>query len=282
MNKVVVVTGATAVGKTDFSFELADKYGGEIVCADSAQIYKYMDIGTAKPSVDDMKRIRHHLFDFVDPRDDYSVSDYKRDAHAVIRELHERGIVPIVVGGTGLYIHSLLYKMDFNAVKPDMDYRKQMLEKNACELCALLERQGIELTSSDRNNKRRLVRMLEILKSGGELNRFDKTEQERTDFDVELFVLERDREFLYERINRRVDKMLEHGLVHEVEGLLEMGVSKDAKSMQAIGYKEVVQFINGDIAEDEMVEMLKRNTRRYAKRQITWFKRYDFANVVKL
>ncbi len=282
MKKIVIIAGATAVGKTDFSFEMAEKLNGEIICADSMQIYQGMDIGTAKPTKQEMAKFKHHLFDFVQPSSEYNVSDYNRSATAVIDELSARGVTPIFVGGTGLYIHSLLYKMDFNSAKPDMQYRQNMLAKPAEELCQLLEIKGITLTSSDRNNKRRLVRMLEILKSGKSLNTFRDTEKERTDYDVDLYILNRDRKQLYDRINHRVDIMLANGLVDEVKALLTSGLTGQEKAMQAIGYKEVVAYLNGDVNYDDMVEMLKKNSRRYAKRQITWFKKYDFANWINL
>ncbi len=282
MNKVIIVGGATAVGKTEFSFELAERHSGEIVCADSAQIYKYMDIGTAKPTVEEMQLYPHHLFDFVDIKRDYTVSDYSTDVRAAIADIHSRGKTPILVGGTGLYIHSVIYDMDFSTSKPDFERRKVLLELPAEELALTLEKQGIELSNSDRYNVRRLVRMIEILESGATLKKFAETTDKKSGYDVELYILERGREELYERINKRVDIMVESGLVKEVSAILDMGLSGDEKALKAIGYKEVIEHLHGDISVDEMIEKIKVNTRHYAKRQITWFKRYDFATRVNL
>ncbi len=274
MKKLIIIAGATAVGKTDFSIEMARKINGEIICGDSMQVYKYMNIGTAKPSNDEMSEIKHHLFDFVSPNVNYTVSDYNKDARKVIDDINSKGKIPIVVGGSGLYIHSLIYNMDFNDVKPNYEFRDKLLVKDSSELCEMLNAKGVELTSSDKNNKRRLVRMIEILEFGGDINKFRKNDEKVKDYEVKLYFLERDRRTLYDRINKRVDIMLENGLVDEVEHLLNMGVDRNAKSMQAIGYKEVVEYVLGEISKDEMVVKLKQNTRRYAKRQNTWFKRY--------
>ncbi len=276
MNKVIIVGGATAVGKTDFSFDLAERYDGEIICADSAQIYKYMDIGTAKPTDEERKRYPHHLFDFVDLTSDYSVSDYSRDVRKAIDEVLSRNKTPILVGGTGLYIHSVLYDMDFNTSKPDLERRKVLLEKPAEDLALMLEDMGVSLSNSDRYNVRRLVRMIEILESGSSLKKFSETREKQSNYDVDLYILERDRKELYDRINKRVDIMVEQGLVSEVLSILDMGLSGEEKSMKAIGYKEVIEHLRGETCLDEMIEKIKVHTRHYAKRQITWFKKYDF------
>lgn len=277
--KVVVICGPTASGKTSLSIELAKKINGEIVSADSMQIYKDMDIGTAKPTNEEMQGIKHYLLDFVSPEDRYSVAQYKQDAKAAIKEIIAKGKKPIIVGGTGLYVDGLIYEIEYNDIKIDEDYRKK-LEKIA-------EEQGLEelyrkalqidpvaMEKISPNDKKRIMRVLEIYKSTGRT----KTEQELesrknpVEYDYRVFAINWDREILYQRINKRVDIMIEHGLIDEVKGILEK-YDKFPTAMQGLGYKEVVDYINGIYTKEEMIEKIKMETRRYAKRQLTWFRK---------
>ncbi len=280
--KIIIVTGPTAVGKTDFVINMANELNTEIVSADSMQIYKKLDIGSAKPTKEEIARAKHHLIDFVEPSETYSVYDYKMDAIKVIEDMHERDMIPIISGGTGLYLHSLIYDMDFegaeNRDKSRNEYDKLSLDK----LRKMLEDRGIELTNDDLNNKRRLTRKLEIYESTGKKTEFKKSEYKEGIFDTEIIVLNRDRQELYDRINLRVDIMMEKGLLDEVKSLMDMGLTKEHQSMKGIGYKELISHLEGEISLDEAIELIKRNSRRYAKRQITWFKRYKNARFIEL
>ena len=277
--KVIVICGPTASGKTALSIELAKKINGEIVSADSMQIYKDMDIGTAKPTKEEMQGIKHYLLDYVSPEERYSVAQYKQDAKTAIKEIIERGKTPIIVGGTGLYVDSLIYEIEYNDIKIDENYRKE-LEKIA-------EEQGLEelykkalkidpvaMEKISTNDKKRIMRVLEIYKSTGKT----KTEQEQesrknpVEYDYRIFAINWDRETLYQRINKRVDIMIEQGLIEEVKSILKK-YDKCPTAMQGLGYKEVVDYINGIYTKEEMIEKIKMETRRYAKRQLTWFRK---------
>ena len=277
--KVVVICGPTASGKTALSIELAKKINGEIVSADSMQIYKDMNIGTAKPTKEEMQGIKHYLLDFVSPDERYSVAQYKQDAKIAIKEIIEKGKIPIIVGGTGLYVDSLIYEIEYNDIKIDENYRKE-LEKT-------IEEQGLEelykkalqidpvaMEKISPNDKKRIMRVLEIYKATGKT----KTEQEiesrknPVEYDYKVFAIDWDREILYQRINKRVDIMIEQGLIEEVKKILEK-YKKFPTAMQGLGYKEVVDYINGALTKEEMIEKIKMETRRYAKRQLTWFRK---------
>ncbi len=277
--KVIVIAGPTASGKTALSIELAKKINGEIVSADSMQIYKYMNIGTAKPTKEEMQDIKHYLLDFVSPEERFSVAQYQELAQEAINTIISKGKVPIVVGGTGLYINSLVYGIKFEQTEVDMKYRALLEERADREGLEVLyeEAKKIDPTAMQKispNDQKRIIRVLEIYKQTGKT----KTEQEEESrkqeipFDYKVFVLEMDREKLYERINRRVDLMLEQGLVAEVEEIYKK-YSHFPTAMQGIGYKEVVSYLENQISEEEMIEKIKQETRRYAKRQITWFKK---------
>ena len=278
-HKVIVICGPTASGKTALSIELAKKINGEIVSADSMQIYKDMDIGTAKPTKQEMGEIKHYLLDFVSPEDRYSVAQYKQDAKKAIREIINKGKTPIIVGGTGLYVDSLIYEIEYNDIKLDEEYRKK-IEKIA-------EEQGLEelykkaveidpeaMKKISQNDKKRIMRVLEIYHSTGKT----KTEQEKesrknpVEYDYRVFAINWDREILYERINKRVDIMVEQGLIEEVKEILNK-YDKFPTAMQGLGYKEVVDYLNGIYTKEEMIEKIKLETRRYAKRQLTWFRK---------
>ena len=277
--KVIVICGPTASGKTALSIELAKKINGEIVSADSMQIYKDMDIGTAKPTKEEMGEIQHYLLDFVSPEERYSVAQYKQDAKKAIKEIINKGKTPIIVGGTGLYVDSLIYEIEYNDIKLDEEYRKK-LEKIA-------EEQGLEelykkaveidpeaMKKISLNDKKRIMRVLEIYHSTGKT----KTEQEKesrknpVEYDYRVFAINWDREILYERINKRVDIMVDQGLIEEVKEILNK-YDTFPTAMQGLGYKEVVDYLNGAYTKEEMIEKIKLETRRYAKRQLTWFRK---------
>lgn len=276
--KVIVIGGPTASGKTKLGIELAKKINGEIVSADSMQIYKEMNIGTAKPDIEEMQGIKHYMIDFINPDESYSVADYKRDAKNAIKEILEKGKVPIVVGGTGLYIDSLIYEIEYLDINTDMNYRKKLeerAEKEGLEIlyneAMAIDKDATELIS--RNDKKRILRILEIYHQTGKTKtELDKNSRKEPEYDYKMFAIDMERDILYERINKRVDLMIENGLIAEVENVYKK-YKKFPTSMQALGYKEVVLYLENKIAKDEMIEMIKRETRRYAKRQLTWFRK---------
>ncbi len=277
--KVIVICGPTASGKTALSIELAKKINGEIISSDSMQIYKDMTIGTAKPTIEEMQGIKHYLIDFIEPNQRYSVADFKKDAEKAIEEIIKKGKVPIVVGGTGLYVDSLIYGIEYQEINFDEKYRNELekrVEKEGLEKlyneAKKIDPQAIEKISQ--NDKKRILRILEIYKATGK----NKTEQEiesrknEVKYDYKVFAINMDREKLYERINKRVDIMIENGLIQEVEELLKK-YNKFPTAMQGLGYKEVAEYLYNKCSKEEMIENIKRETRRYAKRQITWFKK---------
>ena len=277
--KVIVICGPTASGKTALSIELAKKINGEIISSDSMQIYKDMNIGTAKPTQEEMQGIQHYLLDFVEPNQRYSVAEYKKDAENAIEKILSKGKIPIVVGGTGLYVDSLIYGIEYQDIKLDEEYRKELEKRVEAEGLEELynEAQKIDPQSIEkisRNDKKIILRILEIYKATGK----NKTEQEiesrknGVKYDYKVFAINMEREKLYERINMRVDIMIENGLIEEVENLLEK-YNEFPTAMQGLGYKEVVEYLQGKISKEEMIEKIKRETRRYAKRQLTWFRK---------
>ena len=277
--KVIVICGPTASGKTTLSIQLAQKINGEIISSDSMQIYKDMNIGTAKPDQQEMQGIKHYLLDFVEPNQRYSVADYKKDAENAIEDILQKGKVPIIVGGTGLYVDSLIYGIEYPNIEFDENYRKK-LEKRAekegleklYEEARKIDPQAMEKIS--RNDQKRILRVLEIYNATGKT----KTEQEiesrknEVKYDYRVFAINMDREKLYDRINKRVDIMIQKGLIEEVENLLKK-YNEFPTAMQGLGYKEVVEYIQGKVLKEDMIENIKRESRRYAKRQITWFKK---------
>ncbi len=278
-SKVIVICGPTASGKTGLSIELAKRIGGEIVSADSMQIYKDMNIGTAKVTMEEMQGIKHYLIDFISPEQRYSVADFKKDAENAIAKILENGKVPIVVGGTGLYINSLIYGIEYQDIKIDMNYRNE-LEKIAQEkgLDYLYEK-AVEIDSQamktiSRNDRKRIMRVLEIYKQTGKTKTQQDIDSRKNGikYDYKVFAINMDREKLYERINLRVDKMLEQGLIDEVKNMLKK-YAEMPTAMQGLGYKEVVQYLDNEITYEEMVEKIKMESRRYAKRQLTWFRK---------
>lgn len=276
--KVVVIVGPTASGKTAVSIELAKKINGEIISADSMQIYKYMDIGTAKPTLDEMQGIKHYMLDVVMPDETFNVAKYKSMAESAIEEILKKGKVPIIVGGTGLYVNTLVDGIEFADVPGDEEYRNELIEKGyregAMSIYKELEKVDSESAKKiDPNNIRRVARALEIYKVTGKTKtQLDIESRKEVKYDYRLFGMEWDRETLYNRIDLRVDKMIEAGLIDEVRNVTEkFKISNTA--VQGLGYKEVIEFLNGNISYEEMIEKLKLETRHYAKRQLTWFRK---------
>lgn len=276
--KVIVICGPTASGKTRLSIELAKKINGEIISADSMQIYKEMDIGTAKVSKEETQGIKHYMIDIISPNQRFSVSGYKIEAEKAIEEILAKGKTPIIVGGTGLYINSLIYNIKYPKIEFDDGYRKY-LEKRAAEegLEALyneaykIDKRAAEQIS--KNDKKRIIRILEIYKETGKTKTELEIESRREEpkYDYKIFAINMERSTLYDRINKRVDIMFEQGLVQEVKKIYEK-YEKFPTAMQGLGYKEVVEYLTGNCTYQEMVEKIKLESRRYAKRQITWFK----------
>ena len=278
---VIVICGPTASGKTKLSIELAKKINGEIVSCDSMQIYKDMTIGTAKPTIEEMQGVKHYLIDCVSPETRYSVADYKKDAQKAIDEILSKGKVPIVVGGTGLYLESLIYNIEYNEIEVDLKYREELENRMAEEGLESLYNEASKVDPEaankiSKNDKKRIFRILEIYHSTNKT----KTELEKESrknkpkYNYILFGTTMDREKLYEKINLRVDLMIQNGLVEEVQSLVKKYKNMPT-ALQGLGYKEVVEYLNGKITKEDMIEKIKQETRRYAKRQLTWFRKYD-------
>ena len=276
---VIVICGPTASGKTALSIELAKQIDGEIISADSMQIYKDMNIGSAKVTPDEMNGIKHYLIDFVSPDERYSVANYKQDAKKAIEKIISKGKTPIVVGGTGLYIDSLIYEIEYNDIEIDEEYRKELEEINEKEGLEVLYKKALDIDPKamekiSPNDTKRIMRVLEIYHSTGKTKTQQEAESRTKDvpYDYKVFAINIDREKLYNRINKRVDIMIEKGLVKEVENLLSK-YKEFPTAMQGLGYKEVRDYLNGDLSYNEMVEKIKQESRRYAKRQLTWFRK---------
>ncbi|MBW2336783.1 MAG: tRNA (adenosine(37)-N6)-dimethylallyltransferase MiaA [Deltaproteobacteria bacterium] len=275
--KVIIICGPTGVGKTAVGIQLAEKLDGEIISADSMQIYRYMDIGTAKPTADEQSRIPHHMIDIVDPDENFDAVRFAEMARDKVMQLHQRGVMPLVVGGTGLYIKALLQGLfQSNPVDPKTRERlmKEAAENGSGILYDRLKR--VDPDTADRlhpNDSYRIIRALETIESTGRSISEHQQEHGFSDepFNALKIYLRIDRQKLYERIDKRVDMMIEEGLVDEVKKLLAMSYSADLKSMQSIGYRHMVEFLAEQLPWDECVRTLKRDTRRFAKRQFTWF-----------
>lgn len=284
MNKIIALAGPTAMGKTKFAIKLADEFDGEIVSCDSMQLYKYMDIGSAKPTPEEMEQARHHLVDMIDPREEFSVAEYQRLAKQAISDIFSRGKLPVISGGTGLYLNSLLYDMDFSAAPQDQAYRQELAEiaekQGNDVLHSMLAEQDPQAAAAIHpNNRKKVIRALERLREGeGRVRPFSGIKNETKDYDVLLIGLTRERAELYDRINRRVDILVEQGLFDEVEKLRDMGLTAENISMKGIGYKEILDCFSGKYSRDETIDTIKKNTRHYAKKQLTWFRRYDKMN----
>lgn len=277
---VLVIAGPTASGKTALAVELAKKYNGEVVSADSMQIYKRMDIGTAKPDKAEMAGVVHHMIDISEPEDSFSVADYVDMAHKVIADIVSRKKLPIVAGGTGLYINSLIDDADFSKA-PSNDAIKdelfELFEKEGAEplLEMLKEVDPVSYERIHPNNIKRVIRAIEFYRTNKRplSEQSDENQKKDSRYNPLMLMINPKREVLYERIEKRVDIMLERGLIDEVKRLSAEGLTKKNQSMQGIGYKEVLEYLNGFMTMSEMIRILKRNSRRYAKRQFTWFKR---------
>lgn len=279
-NKMLVLTGPTAVGKTALSIDLAKNIGGEIISADSMQVYKYMDIGSAKIKKTEMEGIPHHLIDMLDPSEEFNVFRFQKMAKEAIEEIYLHGHIPIVVGGTGFYIQALLYDTAFSDEEGHFEIRTK-LEETAREkgnryLHECLKK--VDPGSADTihpNNRKRVIRALEFYEMNGfPISTHNKREREKeAAYDFCYFVLNDDRERLYRKIDERVESMLSAGLVDEVKKLKEMGFDRNMVSMQGLGYKEILSYLEGECTLEEAVYLIKRDTRHFAKRQLTWFKR---------
>ncbi|EPY2306692.1 tRNA (adenosine(37)-N6)-dimethylallyltransferase MiaA [Clostridium sporogenes] len=282
MIDLLILAGPTAVGKTDISIKLAKKLNGEIISADSMQIYKYMDIGSAKITKEEMKGIPHHLIDVVAPHEEFNVSSFKTLAERCIKDIWSRGKLPIIAGGTGLYINSLIYNYDFTDADRDEDYREYLIrlseDKGKEYVHSLLK--DIDGKSYEKlypNDLKRVVRALEVYKiTGKSISEYTKENEKKLyniPYNINYFVLNMNREVLYERINKRVDIMMDKGLIEEVKKLESMGYTPDMQSMKGIGYKEILFYLKGDISLDEAIYLIKKGSRNYAKRQLTWFRK---------
>ncbi len=283
-NKVIVIAGPTASGKSAVAIETAKKLNTEIVSADSMQIYKGFDIGTAKVTKDEMSGITHHMIDIVEPELPFNVNDYSKIASEITDKILSSGKIPVIAGGTGLYINSVIYNFNLQSAESDEKLRDELTrlyeEKGGEYMLGILREFDPE--TADRlhpNNHRRIIRAIEMYKTSGITmsEQIEITKNTKNKYDVKFFVLNTDREVLYERINRRVDKMFENGLIAEVEGLLNKNIPENATSMQAIGYKEILLYKKGILTLEEAIEKIKMESRRYAKRQLTWFRRNEEA-----
>ena len=279
MTRIIAICGPTAVGKTKIAMDICSCFNGEIVSCDSMQIYKGMDIGSAKPTEEEQKLVKHHLIDIVDPKDEFSVADFSILAHDKIGELSRKRILPVLAGGTGLYLDSIIYDMDFAAAPPTSskreEYYKLAEEKGTDALHDILK--GLDSEAAERihpNNIKRVVRAIETAEEGNSIKDFSKELVRRPEYDVILVGLMRDREELYDRINRRVDIMMDEGLLSEVKTLVESGLTDAHMSMKGIGYKELIAYLNGETTLDDAITDIKTNSRHYAKRQMTWLRKY--------
>lgn len=277
---MVVLTGPTAVGKTELSIQLAQKLDGEIISADSMQIYQKMDIGTAKIRKEEMDGIPHHLIDVLDPSEEFNVARFQEMAKDALAGIYRRGRIPLIVGGTGFYIQGLLYDIDFTKEEQDFRYRENLQKKAKEEGAQAIHKmlQAVDPASAQKihpNNIKRVIRALEFYHlNGWKISEHNEQESRKeSPYRFAYFVLNQNRTTLYERINHRVDLMLEAGLVEEVRRLKEAGYGKNLVSMQGIGYKEVLDYLDGKMTLEETADQIKKDTRHFAKRQLTWFGR---------
>ena len=277
--KVVAIVGPTASGKTSLSIEIAKRFNGEIVSFDSMQVYKHMNIGTAKPTEEEMAGIPHYMIDEVEPTKPLNVVDFTTKAKAYIDDILDKGKLPVLVGGTGLYVDAIVNNTEFSESKRDEEYREKLMslaeEKGNAFVHEMLKEIDVDAFNSiHENNIRRVIRALEVYHTTGKTFTQSNIDSKRDRvYDVLFLGLDMDREILYERINRRVDIMLEMGLVEEVKSVMEMNLGEDSTAMQAIGYKEIIEWLQGRVSYEDAVEKLKMESRRYAKRQLTWFRR---------
>lgn len=280
-NKCVILSGPTAVGKTKLSIDLAKAIGGEIISADSMQVYKQMNIGTAKISVREMEGVRHHLIDVAEPSEDFNICRFQSEAKAAANDIWARGNIPIITGGTGFYIQSFLYDIDFKTEQEDKSSVREELEmiykeKGADYLHFLLTKVDPKAANSiHKNNVKRVIRAIEYFRINNARisDHNEEMSQRQSPYNYAYFVLNCNRDTLYKRIEKRIDIMIQDGLVDEVRSLKAQGYDRSYVSMQALGYKEILDYLDGYISLEEAVDILKRDTRRFAKRQLTWFRR---------
>ena len=284
---ILVVAGPTASGKTALAVELAKEYNGEVISADSMQIYKKLDIGSAKPTKAEMEGIPHHMLDIIEPNETFSVAAFVEMAKGIIDDIISRGKLPILAGGTGLYVNSLIDDVEFSDEAADTKIRDELnklLKEKGIDYIAdmLRDIDPVSYEKIHKNNTKRVIRAVEFFKINGYpiSRQVEDSKKKESRFDPLILMISRPRDYLYERIEKRVDIMLSEGLIDEVKGLMDMGLTKKNQSMQGIGYKEVLDYLRGFSTKTEMVRILKRNTRHYAKRQITWFSRDE--RIVKI
>ena len=277
---LIILTGPTAVGKTKASIQLAKAIGGEIISADSMQVYRHMDIGSAKITSEEMQGVKHYLIDVLEPDEEFHVVKFQQLAKEAMEEIYAKEKIPIVVGGTGFYIQALLYDIDFTENNEDTAYRKeleQIADTKGAEYLHEMLREVDEKSAENihANNVKRVIRALEFFKQTGQkISEHNEKEREKSSpYAFCYFVLNDKRESLYKRIELRIDEMIKEGLIAEVEALKEKGYAREMTSMQGLGYKEILDYLNGVTSLEEAVYILKRDTRHFAKRQITWFKR---------
>lgn len=277
---LIVVAGPTASGKTGLAIDIARKFDGEVVSADSMQIYRYMDIGTAKPTAEERAMCPHHLIDFVEPDEEFSVADYTKLAHEKIADIYGRGKLPVMCGGTGLYINSVVNDVEFGEMTADEELRSRLAELGKREggerlIEILREFDPVSAERLHPNNMRRVIRAIEFYKLTGTpiSEHQEMTKRIESRYDPVMFCIDHDRQTLYDRINLRVDLMIKDGLIDEVRRIMDMGYTKELNSMKGIGYKEIMDYLNGECMLDKAIENVKQGSRRYAKRQITWFRR---------
>jgi tRNA dimethylallyltransferase len=277
---LIILTGPTAAGKTRLSIELAKSVDGEIISADSMQVYRHMDIGSAKVKPEEMQGIKHYLIDIIEPTEDFNIVMFQKYAKEAIEEIYSKGKVPIMVGGTGFYIQSVLYDIDFNESDEDRGLREELSrlarEKGNEYLHDILKECDPKAAQMiHANNVKRVIRAIEYNRqTGNRISEHNEIEREKKSaYDSYYFVLMDEREKLYHNIDLRVDMMLEEGLIGEVKALMEMGCKRDSVAMQGLGYKEIIDYLEGEITLDEAIYMIKRDTRHFAKRQLTWFRR---------
>ncbi|WP_209122301.1 tRNA (adenosine(37)-N6)-dimethylallyltransferase MiaA [Alkalihalobacillus sp. BA299] len=275
--KLVVIVGPTAVGKTKMGIELSKRLDGEVISGDSMQVYKRMDIGTAKVTKEEMEGIPHHLIDIKEPDEPFSVAEFQSLVQPLISLLNKKGKLPFIVGGTGLYINSVIHNFNFAEMSTDLPFREEMeqfvKEHGVDQLHhKLKDVDPVSYATIHPNNYRRVIRALEVIKRTGKtLSEYQQSQNEEAPYDFVFVGLTMDRDQLYERINKRVDIMIDQGLFEEAKRLYDQGI-RGCQSVQAIGYKEIYDYIEGKVTREEAIELLKRNSRRYAKRQFTWFR----------
>lgn len=288
-NKLIIITGPTAVGKTSLSIDLAKKINGEIISADSIQVYKYMNIGSAKVLPSEMDGIKHHLIDILNPDEEFNVHTFQQMAKQCICEIYKKGKIPIIVGGTGFYIQSVLYDIQFDETDERHEYRKELEELAAKKGNEYIHNmlKCVDPKSAEAihfNNLKRVIRALEYFyETGKRISEHNEQQRENNSpYNFVYFVLNDDRDALYYRINQRVDNMIKDGLFEEVKNILNLGYDENLTSMQGIGYKEMVQCVKGNISIEEAAYQMKLNTRHFAKRQLTWFRREKDVTMINI